>query len=116
MDVVGEQWCMSEQAFAEMSKVSVRIACRCRPLVHLNDMYILPGELFVGARSISHGVRPPLTAMMKRPREGTAARASTAMIAAALRAIKSSSKCTSICRRWPIVGTHLSALPWEDID
>jgi hypothetical protein len=48
MDVVGEQWCMSEQAFAEMSKVSVRIACRCRPLVHLNDMYILPGELFVG--------------------------------------------------------------------
>jgi hypothetical protein len=32
------------QAFAEMSKVSVRIACRCRPLVHLNDMHILPRE------------------------------------------------------------------------
>jgi hypothetical protein len=39
---------MSEQVFAEMSKVSVRIACRCRPLVHLNDMHILPRELFVG--------------------------------------------------------------------
>jgi len=36
-------------------------------------------------------VRPPLTAMMKRPRDVTAARAAAAMTAAALRATTSSS-------------------------
>ena len=35
------------------------------------------------ARSIIHGVRPPLTAMTKRPRAATAARASVAINAAA---------------------------------
>ena len=39
---------MIEQVFAEMSKVPLRITGRRCPLVHLNDMYILPGELFVG--------------------------------------------------------------------
>src|SRR5262249_1316064 len=38
---------------------------------------------FARARSICHGVRPPLTAMMKRPRVSTAPRASAAMILAA---------------------------------
>jgi len=43
------------------------------------------------ARSIDQGVWPPLTAMMKRPRELTAARAASAITAAALRATTLSS-------------------------
>jgi hypothetical protein len=43
------------------------------------------------ARSIVHGVWPPLTAMMKRPRDVTAARAASAITAAALRATTLSS-------------------------
>ena len=91
---------MIEQAFAQMSEVPIGIACRRDPLVHLNDMHALQGaRSSANARSISHGVRPPLTAMMKRPREATAARASSAMIAAALRATTSSSGWTSIFTR-----------------
>src|SRR5262245_17924147 len=48
------------------------------------------------ARSIVHGVRPPLTAMMKRPRAATAARASTAVNAAPARATESASGSASI--------------------
>ena len=48
VDVIGEQRRMIEQAFAQMREVSVRIACRRYPLVHLNDMHLLPGELLVG--------------------------------------------------------------------
>src|SRR5271157_618673 len=47
------------------------------------------------ARSMIHGVCPPLTAIMKRPRAATAARASAAMVAAAARATDSSSSNTS---------------------
>src|SRR5580704_2949751 len=45
---------------------------------------------------MTHGVCPPLTAMIKRPRSATAARASAAMIAAASRATASASAKTSI--------------------
>src|SRR5262249_17476748 len=64
------------------------------------------------ARSINHGVRPPLTAMIKRPRAAMAARASAAMIAAALRATASSSGWTSITSSAP--GSP-SALRREDV-
>ena len=97
MDVVGAQRRMIEQAFAQMREVPIRIGRRRDPLVHLNDMHVLPRELLV-RQCAQHqpGVRPPLTAMMKRPRAATAARASAAMIAAALRATKPSSGWTSI--------------------
>ena len=49
----------------------------------------------LSARSITHGVRPPLTATVKRPRAFTAARASAAMISAAWRATESASASTS---------------------
>ena len=49
----------------------------------------------LNARSIAHGVRPPLTATTKRPRACTAARASSAMTSAARRATDSASASTS---------------------
>ena len=50
---------------------------------------------FASARSMTHGVFPPLTAMMKRPRAATAARASAAIVPAAALATASSSSNTS---------------------
>ena len=48
---------------------------------------------------MSHGVWPPLTAMMKRPRADTADRASAEMIAAAFRATALLSSSSSISIR-----------------
>src|SRR6476620_7892226 len=48
VDMIWEQWRMIEQACAEMSQVSIRIAYRCYPLVDLNDVHALPGDLLVG--------------------------------------------------------------------
>src|SRR5580693_4916600 len=50
------------------------------------------------ARSITQGVRPPLTAKRKLPRNATAARASLAMATAPARATESSSSNTSSLR------------------
>jgi hypothetical protein len=47
VDVIGGQGRMIEQACTQMRKVPVRIAGRRDPLVHLNDMHVLPRELFV---------------------------------------------------------------------
>ena len=54
MDVVGAQRRMIEQAFAQMREVSVRIGRRRHPLVHLNHMHVLPGELLVGQCAQHH--------------------------------------------------------------
>src|SRR5262245_14040223 len=66
------------------------------------------------ARSINHGVRPPLTATMKRPRAAIAARASAAIIAAAVRATPSSSGWTSIFMR-PIPVRGHSGSDWKTL-
>src|SRR5262249_24312637 len=60
------------------------------------------------ARSMSHGVWPPLTAMTKRPRSATAVRASEAISSAALWAAASASATTSICTRAPPIAKNLS--------
>src|SRR5437870_12055562 len=54
------------------------------------------------ARSICHGVWPPLTATMKRPRAFTAARDSVAMISAAFCATASASRNISIFIKSPL--------------
>ena len=54
---------------------------------------------FARRRSICHGVWPPLTAITKRPRAATAARASAAMKAAALAATASPSARISVFMR-----------------
>src|SRR6478752_4783542 len=46
--MIWEQWRMIEQACAEMSQVSIRIAYRYCPLVDLNDVHALPWDLLVG--------------------------------------------------------------------
>ena len=78
---------MSEQTFAHMCEVPVRVSRGRYPLIHLEDMDGRPGNpQSASPRNISHGVWPPLTAMMKKPRAATASHASSAMIDAALRA------------------------------
>ena len=45
---------MLEQAFAQMPEVPVRIGRRRYPLVDLNDMYFLPGQLLIGQDAQHH--------------------------------------------------------------
>ncbi len=81
---VGRQRSMLQQAGAQVRQVAVGIARGRNALVDLKDMNVGPGHIFVGQLA-QHDPRglPPLTAMMKRPRAATAARASAAMMAAA---------------------------------
>src|SRR5215813_7749714 len=47
MDLLGSERCMPKQAFAQVSKVSIRVSCRCDALVNLHHVYAFPGHLFV---------------------------------------------------------------------
>src|SRR5262245_28002964 len=47
MDLLGSERCMPKQAFAQMSKVSIRVSRRCDALVNLHHVYAFPGHLFV---------------------------------------------------------------------
>jgi hypothetical protein len=37
---------MIKQAFAKMREISIRVACRRHALIHLHDVYALPGNIF----------------------------------------------------------------------
>ena len=100
IDLLGAQPGLSSQAFEQVREISIRMSGRCRALVHLHHRDAFPGDVLAcQARSICHGVRPPLTAMMKRPRAVTAARASAAMIFAACCATASAFASVSIFMR-----------------
>jgi hypothetical protein len=62
-----------------MREVSIGIGRRRDPLVHLNDVHLRPGQLIAGQCT------------QQRPRELAAARAASAITAAALRATTLSS-------------------------
>ena len=48
MDMIGQEWRMIEQAFAQMREVAVGIAGRRDPLVHLHDVHVLVRQLMFG--------------------------------------------------------------------
>ena len=72
---------MLEQAFVQVSQISVGVSSRSHPFIDLRQMHAIPWDFRrpARARSMTQGVCPPLTAMMKRPRSAIAARASAAI-------------------------------------
>ena len=69
VQVIGRERHTIEQALTEMSEISIGIACRSNPLVHLKDMHLAPGQL--AARQCSQH-QPGRTAAADRHDEASA--------------------------------------------
>ena len=47
MHLIRAQWNFREQAFAQVGEIPVGMPRRCNSLVHLDQMHIIPGNVFV---------------------------------------------------------------------
>ena len=78
MDLLGGQRGVWKQAFAQVREVPVRVSGGATRSSTWATWTLFQGTSWAAnARSICHGVWPPLTAIMKRPRAATASRASS---------------------------------------